>query len=229
MNDMRTDVIIAGAGPAGVVAALHLAQAGVRVTLPEAAPAVAMNLRAATFHPPTLDHLRTLGVTDELHRTGLRAPEHGYINRRGGTQVRFDLSELADITGHPCRLHSEQWKLARHFCQILATMPNAEVRRCFQEVGCEVVRNLCLHCSSWTALASIPGAAIRDTFRQLGNDADAIVQAGVNLGAAEPCAAAEPGLGKPVIAINATIYWHALCVNGLADRIAGHGWLLEGF
>ncbi len=128
MNDPRTEVIIAGAGPAGVVAALHLARAGVRVTLLEAAPTVAMDLRASTFHPPTLDYLRTLGLTDELHRTGLRAPEYGYINRRSGARIRFDMSELADITDHPYRLQCEQWKLTRHACDILATMPNVDLR-----------------------------------------------------------------------------------------------------
>ena len=33
MSDFDTDIVIAGAGPAGVVAAVHLARAGVRVLL----------------------------------------------------------------------------------------------------------------------------------------------------------------------------------------------------
>ena len=36
-------------------------------------------------------------------------------------------------------------------------------------------------------------------------------------------------LGKPVIAINTATYWHALRANGIADRLAGFGRLLEEF
>jgi 3-(3-hydroxy-phenyl)propionate hydroxylase len=128
MDKPPTDVIIAGAGPAGVVAALHLAQAGLRVLLLEAWPTVAMDLRASTFHPPTLDYLRELGLSEDLHATGIRSPVYGYINRRSGEQIRFDMSELADITEHPYRLQCEQWKLTRLGCERLAALPNAQVR-----------------------------------------------------------------------------------------------------
>jgi 3-(3-hydroxy-phenyl)propionate hydroxylase len=128
MNPHQTDVIIAGAGPAGVVAAFHLAQAGIRVLVLEAAPTVAMDLRASTLHPPTLDYLQELGLAAPLHETGLRAPEYCYINRRTGARARFDMSELADISVHPYRLQCEQWKLTGLVCRRLAEMPNAEVR-----------------------------------------------------------------------------------------------------
>jgi 3-(3-hydroxy-phenyl)propionate hydroxylase len=55
MIDYQTDVIIAGAGPARVVPALHLARAGGQVALLEAGPTAPMDLRASTFHPTTLD------------------------------------------------------------------------------------------------------------------------------------------------------------------------------
>ena len=34
-------------------------------------------------------------------------------------------------------------------------------------------------------------------------------------------------LGKPVIAINAATYWHALRANGITDQFSGHGPLFE--
>lgn len=55
-------VLIAGAGPVGCVAALALARKGVSVILFEAQSALAPDLRAPTFHPPTLDMLDDLGV-----------------------------------------------------------------------------------------------------------------------------------------------------------------------
>lgn len=107
---------------------------------------------------------------------------------------------------------------------------NAEVRRYFNEAGFEVVRDHCLLCPSWTAIAAISTATVRDTFRELdGGDVDAIVQVGTNLSAVRLCAAAELWLGKPVIAINTATYWHALRSVGIQDKVAGYGRLLEEF
>ena len=107
---------------------------------------------------------------------------------------------------------------------------NAEVRHYLEDAGFSVVRDRCLQCPSWTAIANIPTATIRDCFRALdGDDVDAIVQVGTNLSAVRLAAAAELWLGKPVIAINTAIYWQALRNNGIADKIAGFGRLLEEF
>jgi maleate isomerase len=107
---------------------------------------------------------------------------------------------------------------------------NAEVRRYFEEAGFTVARDRCLQCPSWTAIATIPPATIRQCLRELdGDDVDAIVQVGTNLSAVRLAAAAELWLGKPVIAINTATYWHALRSRGIADRIAGLGRLLEEF
>ena len=107
---------------------------------------------------------------------------------------------------------------------------NDEVRRYLTEAGFTVVRDRCLQCPCWTAIAKIPTATIRDTFRELdGDDVDAIVQVGTNLSAVKLCAAAELWLGKPVIAINTATYWHALRANGIEDKREGFGRLLERF
>lgn len=107
---------------------------------------------------------------------------------------------------------------------------NDEVRRYFNEAGFATTRDHCLQCPGWTAIAQIPPATIRDTFRKLdGDDVDAIVQVGTNLSAARLCAAAELWLGKPVIAINTATYWQALRTAGIQDKIQGFGRLLEEF
>ncbi|MFM8989326.1 MAG: FAD-dependent oxidoreductase, partial [Alphaproteobacteria bacterium] len=61
-----TDVVVAGAGPVGLVAALSLARAGVRVALLEKRDALNTASKASTFHPPTLEILAALGVLDEV-------------------------------------------------------------------------------------------------------------------------------------------------------------------
>ena len=107
---------------------------------------------------------------------------------------------------------------------------NEEVRGYLGEAGFETVRDRCLECPGWTAIARIPAATIRDCLRALdGDDVDAIVQVGTNLSAVGVCAAAEFWLGKPVIAINVATYWHALRGAGILDRVSGFGRLLEEF
>lgn len=105
---------------------------------------------------------------------------------------------------------------------------NAEVRRYFEESGFTVVRDACLRCTSWTAIAEVGDDVLRTTIKQLdGDDIDAIVQVGTNLSMIRLAAAAELWLGKPVIAINTATYWHALRSNGINDRIPGFGHLMQ--
>lgn len=107
---------------------------------------------------------------------------------------------------------------------------NAEVRRYFADMGFATVRDVALRAPSWTAIAQIPEERLRRVIRELdGPDVDAIVQVGTNLSMVRLAAAAEAWLGKPVIAINTATYWHALRANGIHDRIAGFGALLEQF
>jgi len=55
-------VLIAGAGPVGLVAAANLVRGGVPVTVFEAGDDLSEESRASTFHPPTLDMLDRLGA-----------------------------------------------------------------------------------------------------------------------------------------------------------------------
>jgi len=56
---------------------------------------------------------------------------------------------------------------------------------------------------------------------------DAVIQVGTNLAMAGLAAQMEAERGKPILAINACIYWHALRGSGIADRVAGWGNLLD--
>jgi maleate isomerase len=109
------------------------------------------------------------------------------------------------------------------------TAANAEVRRYFQEQGFTVVRDTCLQCPSWTAIAKVPDDILCTTLIDMNGpgDVDAIVQVGTNLSMIRLAAAAELFLGKPVIAINTATYWHALRANGIGDVKFGFGRLLS--
>ena len=107
---------------------------------------------------------------------------------------------------------------------------NAQVARYFTDCGFEVSRDIYLACPSWTAIAEVTPDALRKRLIALdGDDVDAIIQVGTNLSMVRLAAAAELWLGKPVIAINTATYWHALRQNGITDRMAGFGRLLEEF
>ena len=73
-NDVEPRVIIVGAGPVGLVVASLLVEEGVAVTLVETCPELPHDLRASTFHPPTLDMLERFGVVDSMIEQGLICP-----------------------------------------------------------------------------------------------------------------------------------------------------------
>ncbi len=111
MQSIENRVVIAGAGPVGLVAAVSLLEAGIPVTVLEASADLAVDLRASTFHPPTLDFLDKLGLADGLIERGIKCPLWQFRDRTEGEIATFDLGLLADQTDHPYRLQAEQWKL----------------------------------------------------------------------------------------------------------------------
>jgi 3-(3-hydroxy-phenyl)propionate hydroxylase len=121
-------VIVVGAGPVGCTAALALAQAGVPVTLIEAETALPKDMRASTFHPPTLDLIAPFGLTERLIPQGIIAPRYQYRDRISGEYAEFDLGLLDGIVAHPYRLQCEQFKLTQTVADMLAALGNAELR-----------------------------------------------------------------------------------------------------
>jgi maleate isomerase len=106
---------------------------------------------------------------------------------------------------------------------------NREVVRFLADYGIETVRDDCLRCSSWTGIAEVQEPKIRKAVAALdGDDIDAVLQVGTNLCMLRLAATLEKELDKPVIAINAATYWHALRSNGIEDQKQGFGKLLAG-
>lgn len=68
----NTEVLVVGAGPVGMVAALCLAEAGVGVTLIDEAWRTAAHSYACALHPSTLELLARLRLIDEVLRLGRR-------------------------------------------------------------------------------------------------------------------------------------------------------------
>ncbi|MGV0878891.1 NAD(P)/FAD-dependent oxidoreductase [Martelella sp. FLE1502] len=121
-------ILIAGAGPVGMVAAARLVGAGIPVTVFEAGSALSKQSRASTFHPPTLDMLDEFGVSERLIEAGLVAPYVQYRSRADGLLGRFDFGEIADLTNHPYRLQCEQWRLCEALYDKLKDEKDFEIR-----------------------------------------------------------------------------------------------------
>jgi len=121
-------VIVVGAGPVGMTAASYLADEGIPVTVVEAQTEVPTDLRASTFHPPTLDMLDRFGIAAKCVEQGLVCRHWQFRDRREGVVATFDLGLLEGETAHPYRLQCEQWKLTRLLRDRLEAHPNAEFR-----------------------------------------------------------------------------------------------------
>ncbi len=106
-------VVVVGAGPVGLAAALALTRRGLPVTLLAAETELVMELRGSTFHPPTLDLLDEFGIVPSMIEVGLKAPTWQFRDRETGPVATFDLSLLAGDTNHPYRVQCEQWKCMR--------------------------------------------------------------------------------------------------------------------
>ncbi len=147
-------------------------------------------------------------------------------------KVEAEAGVKVSVGSHACTAAMRTYGGVRRIAVLSPYWPvmNTEVARYFGDMGFEVVRDIALQCRSWTAIAEVDDAVLRDALRRLdGDDVDAIVQVGTNLSMVRLAAAAELWLGKPVIAINTATYWHALRANGITDRMPGFGRLLAEF
>ena len=103
-----------------------------------------------------------------------------------------------------------------------------QIVRYFEDCGFEVPHYIDLKCPSATAIADVTEDQLIPVLRELAAaEVDAVVQAGTNLSMIGLAAEAQKWLGKPVIAINAALLWHAYRDNGFNDLLYGAGSLLE--
>jgi 3-(3-hydroxy-phenyl)propionate hydroxylase len=121
-------VLVVGAGPVGLVTANLLADAGIGVTIVEASNDLPHDLRASTFHPPTLDMLDRFAVVGRMIEQGLICPTWQFRDRTEGVIAAFELSRLSPETKHPYRLQCEQWRLGEMLHARLERNRSATIR-----------------------------------------------------------------------------------------------------
>ena len=82
MTRVETQVLVVGAGPVGLSAALRLAQAGIAVEIIDEQWRPAGHSYALGLHPSSLALLAELGLAEELEQAGARVPTMSLFERR---------------------------------------------------------------------------------------------------------------------------------------------------
>ena len=104
------------------------------------------------------------------------------------------------------------------------------VVRFLHDIGFEVVKLQGLRCPTAVSIAHVQEDELRQALLAVNSsEVEALVQVGTNLSMVCLADEAERWLGKPVIAINAAIWWMALRAYGITDKVYGCGRLLREF
>src|ERR1700745_3677907 len=97
----RSDVLIVGAGPTGLVLALWLTKLGVKVRIIDKAAEPGTTSRALAVHARTLELYRQLDLTHAVVTDGHRVPA-GNLWVKGKPEARVSFGNIAsDLTPYP--------------------------------------------------------------------------------------------------------------------------------
>ena len=126
---MTEKIIVAGAGPVGLVLALSLAQAGIPVLVLEAGAALVQSPRAVVYHPPSVAVLDRLGLLPALREAGVLKHNYQWRTVEGEILAAIDSSVLRPgDTDYPYNLHLGQHRLAEIVLAALLRLDGVEVR-----------------------------------------------------------------------------------------------------
>ena len=122
-------VIIAGAGPVGLVTALGLAQKGIQVlVLEKNSIEVPPQWRGSTIHPPTLAIFDELGLADEIIKGAIKVEVLQYRDLEIEEVVNFEYDCLDGLVKFPFRLQYEQYKVLKLLRTTASINPKIEIQ-----------------------------------------------------------------------------------------------------
>lgn len=116
---IQTDVLVAGAGPIGLCAALSLTRAGAQATVVDTRWHAARRHGCVILHPQSLGLLGDLGVVHPLLGAGAQINRIEVLDEAGSTHTRLDLSRLDEP--YPFALALPHQVLVEGFAEALAS------------------------------------------------------------------------------------------------------------
>lgn len=121
-------VVVVGGGPVGLLTALKLGRAGVRVVVLESESGVSLSPRAVAYMPSTVAAMDRLGLLDDIRQRAVWCPDINYRHGDGTLFSTLDWSVLAEDTDHPYMLLLGRHHVSNVIAQHLFSLPNVEIR-----------------------------------------------------------------------------------------------------
>ncbi|MDB6141599.1 MAG: pnpA [Pseudomonas sp.] len=121
-------VVVVGGGPVGLLTALKLGKAGIKVVVLEAESGVSPSPRAVAYMPPTAAALDRFGLLDDIRKRAVWCPDFAYRHGDGELIAKMDWSVLAQDTPYPYMLLLGQNHVSNLIAQHLRELPNVEIR-----------------------------------------------------------------------------------------------------
>lgn len=117
----KTEILVVGAGPSGLTAALQLARYGVRVRVVDRKSSPVEQARATIVHARTLEYLDRLGLADQAMEQGVPIT-HVEMHEKSRAPAHLPLFDpgIEGRTRFPCALSLEQSKTERILVAALA-------------------------------------------------------------------------------------------------------------
>jgi maleate isomerase len=192
------------------------------------------------------DHMRAMreGMDDAIDQLMTCKPDHLIFGVaieafsggvKGAEQFQQGLTAKAGVgttMGSTAAVAALKAFGAKRIAVLTPHQPSGDVivRTYLQEAGFDIAKLVGLKCPTPWAIAETPPETVRAHLHDLNSDdIDAILQVGTNLANVTTAADAERWFGKPVLCLNAVMYWKALRTCGIEDRIFGYGRILEEF
>jgi 2-polyprenyl-6-methoxyphenol hydroxylase-like FAD-dependent oxidoreductase len=133
MTDRASDLVIVGGGPAGMIAGLLFARAGIETVVLEKHKDFLRDFRGDTIHPSTLQLFHELGLLDELLKR-----DHVKVEQLSG-RVAGETLPIADFRHLPVAAPyialMPQWDFLDFVADRAARYPGFTLKRCTEAVG----------------------------------------------------------------------------------------------
>jgi 3-(3-hydroxy-phenyl)propionate hydroxylase len=133
----RHPVIVVGAGPVGLSAAVDLANSGIKVVLIDQENRVSEGSRAICFAKRTLEVFDRLGCCQPMRAKGITW-NVGRLYYKDQEVYHFNLLPEAGHA-HPAFINLQQYYVEEYLIKYLQTLPGTDLRWCHKLVGLDVL------------------------------------------------------------------------------------------